>query len=172
MDKPLDVPKVGEPGPLGLGTSDLIGDTLALAGWTNVIEVALDVTLDYSIDGSDGVEERLAMALSGVLGRTAQAELEPKLGPDGWAALLDEARAELRAVHRRRQRPLPGPHLAGHGDQPLTSTWSDLMDIRSELDPPFSQPGATATEWPAVREILESAATCWLTTCAPTGVPT
>jgi len=96
MDKPLDVPKVGEPGPLGLATSELVGDTLALAGWTNVIEVALDVTLDYSIDGSDGVEERLAMALSGVLGRTAQAELEPKLGPDGWAALLDEARAELR----------------------------------------------------------------------------
>jgi SAM-dependent methyltransferase len=96
MDTPLDVPKVGEPGPLGLATSEMIGDTLALAGWTNVIEVALDVTLDYSIDGSDGVEERLAMALSGVLGRTAQAELEPELGPDGWTALLDEARAELR----------------------------------------------------------------------------
>jgi SAM-dependent methyltransferase len=96
MATPLDEPKVGEPGPLGLATSEMIGDTLALAGWTNVIEVALDVTLDYSIDGSDGVEERLAMALSGVLGRTARAELEPRLGPDGWVALLDEARAELR----------------------------------------------------------------------------
>ena len=89
-------PRSASPGRWGSATSELIGDTLALAGWTNVIEVALDVTLDYSIDGSDGVEERLAMALSGVLGRTAQAELEPKLGPDGWAALLDEARADLR----------------------------------------------------------------------------
>ena len=35
------------------------------------------------------------MALSGMLGRSAQAELEPRLGPDAWAALLDEARAEL-----------------------------------------------------------------------------
>ena len=36
------------------------------------------------------------MALSGILGRIAQADLEPKLGADGWAALLDESRAELR----------------------------------------------------------------------------
>ena len=96
MDMPLDVPQVGAPGPLGLGTSELVGDTLALAGWTNIIEVALDVPLDYSVDGSDGVEERLAMALSGILGRMAQTELEPKLGPDGWAAVLDEARDEVR----------------------------------------------------------------------------
>jgi len=61
-----------------------------------VIVEALDVVLDYSLDGSDGVEERLAMALSGALGRSAQAELEPKLGPDGWAALLEEARIDLR----------------------------------------------------------------------------
>jgi general stress protein 26 len=45
------------------------------------------------------------------------------------------------------------------------------MDIRSELDPPFSQPGATATGWPAVREILESAPTCWLTTVRSDGRP-
>jgi SAM-dependent methyltransferase len=96
MDIPLEIPQVGAPGPLGFGTSELIGDTLAEAGWTNMIVVGLDVTLDYSVDGSDGVEERLAMALSGVLGRTAQAALEPKLGPDGWAALLDEARDEVR----------------------------------------------------------------------------
>ena len=96
MDIPLGAPPVGSPGPLGLGTSELIGDTLALAGWTNVIEVALDVPIDYSVDGSDGVEERLAMALSGILGRIAQADLEPKLGADGWEALLDESRAELR----------------------------------------------------------------------------
>ena len=96
MATPFGPPTVDVPGALGLGTSVMVGDVLTEAGWTNVILEALDVNLDYSTDGSDGVEERLAMALSGVLGRTAQAELEPQLGPDGWQALLDEARAELR----------------------------------------------------------------------------
>ena len=95
MELPFAPPTVGVPGPLGLGTSVVIGDVLTEAGWFDVIVEALDVTLDYSFDGSDGVEERLAMALSGMLGRSAQAELEPRLGPDAWAALLDEARAEL-----------------------------------------------------------------------------
>ena len=45
------------------------------------------------------------------------------------------------------------------------------MEIRSELDPPFSQSGATATDWPAVQDILESAATCWLTTVRVDGRP-
>ena len=45
------------------------------------------------------------------------------------------------------------------------------MEIRSELDPPFSQSGATATDWPAVQDILESAATCWLTTVRADGRP-
>jgi len=97
MTIPFGPPPVDVPGALGLGTSVMVGDVLTEAGWTNVIIEALDVTLDYSTDGSDGVEERLAMALSGLLGRTAQAELEPRLGADGWAALLDESRAELRS---------------------------------------------------------------------------
>jgi SAM-dependent methyltransferase len=96
MATPIGPPPVDMPGPLGLATSVMIGDVLSEAGWTDVIVEALDVTLDFSIDGSDGVDERMAMALSGQLGRSAQAELEPQLGPDGWAALLDEARAELR----------------------------------------------------------------------------
>ena len=93
---PLEAGPVGAPGPLGLGTSVVVGDVLTEAGWSNVIVEALDPVLDYSLDGSDGVEERLAMALSGSLGRAARAELEPELGPDGWAALLDEVRDELR----------------------------------------------------------------------------
>lgn len=98
MDTPHVEPQVGEPGPLGFGTSELIDEALTGAGWSNVVVEALDVPLDYSMDGSDGVEERLAMALSGVVGRSAQAELEPRLGPVGWAALLDESRAELRSL--------------------------------------------------------------------------
>ena len=32
-----------------------------------------------------------------MIGRATRAELEPRLGPDGWQAALEEARAELRA---------------------------------------------------------------------------
>jgi SAM-dependent methyltransferase len=90
-------PAPGSPGPLGLADPDRIHEVLALAGWAGVAVEPVDGLCDYAIDGSDGVEERLASALSGSLGRTARAELEPRLGPDGWAAVLDEARAELRA---------------------------------------------------------------------------
>jgi SAM-dependent methyltransferase len=98
MGRPLEPPQVGAPGPLGLGTEDLVEGVLGGAGWTEVSIDALDLTLDYSIDGSDGVEERLAMALSGSLGRAARAEVEPTIGPERWNAVLDEARAELRTL--------------------------------------------------------------------------
>lgn len=45
------------------------------------------------------------------------------------------------------------------------------MDVRSELDSPFSQPGSSATEWSAVQRILESAQTSWLTTVRADGRP-
>jgi SAM-dependent methyltransferase len=100
MNAPHELPAVGAPGPLGLGTRELIEEVLTGGGWTDVTVSPLDPLLDYSIAGSDGVEERLAIALSGVLGRTAQAQLEPSLGADGWAALLDDARADLRTYVR------------------------------------------------------------------------
>jgi SAM-dependent methyltransferase len=87
----------GAPGPLGLADADRIREVLTAAGWSGVTIEPVDGLCDYAIDGSDGVEERLAAALSGSVGRAAQAELEPRLGPDGWQAALDEARAELRA---------------------------------------------------------------------------
>ncbi len=96
MSIPLDPPPSDGPGPLGLGTSVVIGDVLTEAGWSHVIVEGLDPVLDYSTDGSDGVDERLAMALSGSLGRMAREQLEEGLGAQGWEALLDEARDELR----------------------------------------------------------------------------
>ena len=45
------------------------------------------------------------------------------------------------------------------------------MDVRSELDPPFSQPGSTATDWSTVQRILEAAETSWLTTVRADGRP-
>ncbi|HZY09136.1 MAG TPA: hypothetical protein VFE69_15370, partial [Ilumatobacteraceae bacterium] len=73
-----------------------IRDVLATAGWSEVAIEPLDGLCDYSIDGSDGVEERLATVLSGSVGRAVRAELEPRLGPDGWRAALDDARDEIR----------------------------------------------------------------------------
>jgi SAM-dependent methyltransferase len=86
----------GAPGPTALADLDRLVALLTNAGWTSVTVNALDFECDYGIDGSDGVEERLATILAGSTGRLAQEQLEPNLGPDGWPALLDDVRAELR----------------------------------------------------------------------------
>lgn len=96
MPDPPRVPEVGEPGPLGLADGDRLRTVLADSGWNDLAIEPRDLVLDYSMDGSDGVEERLAVALSGTLGRAARAALEPTLPPEEWNALLDEARADLR----------------------------------------------------------------------------
>jgi SAM-dependent methyltransferase len=90
-------PAAGAPGPMGLADADRTREVLTGAGWSDVTIEAVDGLCDYAIEGSDGVEERLAAALSGMVGRAAQAELEPRLGADGWRAALDDARAELRS---------------------------------------------------------------------------
>jgi len=82
---------------MGLANADRIREVLTVAGWSDVTIEPTDGLCDYSIDGSDGVEERLAVALSTTVGRAARAEIEPRLGPDGWQAVLDEARVDLRA---------------------------------------------------------------------------
>jgi SAM-dependent methyltransferase len=90
-------PMPGAPGPMGLANADRIRDVLAVAGWSDVTIEPSDGLCDYAIDGSDGVEERLTVALSGTVGRAVRAALEPQLDADEWEAVLDEARAELRA---------------------------------------------------------------------------
>jgi len=94
---PPGPPMPGEPGPMGLANAERLREVLTLAGWSNVAIEPNDQLCDYAIDGSDGVEERLTIALSGMVGRAARAALEPDLGADGWQAVLEEARAELRA---------------------------------------------------------------------------
>lgn len=95
--RPLTTPVPGTPGAMGLADHRFVGELLRAAGWSDVTIEPVDGLCDYSIDGSDGVEERLAVALGSVNGRALRAELESRLGPDGWRAALDEARAELRA---------------------------------------------------------------------------
>jgi hypothetical protein len=89
-------PMPGAPGPMGLANADRIRQVLTVAGWSDVTIEPIDGVCDYSIDGSDGVEECLTIALSATFGRAVRAKLEPRLDPDGWQAVLDEARADLR----------------------------------------------------------------------------
>jgi SAM-dependent methyltransferase len=96
LDDPPAEPAPGAPGAMGFASASRVRDVLGGAGWADVVVQPLDGLCDYGIDGGDGVEERLAMALSGTVGRATRAALEPALGPDGWRAALDDARAELR----------------------------------------------------------------------------
>lgn len=85
------------PGPLAFGDPERVRRILHEAGWSGVDLVAVDTVADFGLDGTDGVEERLEVILSGSLGRLARAELEPRLGEQGWAELVDEVRDELRS---------------------------------------------------------------------------
>ncbi|MEE3853138.1 class I SAM-dependent methyltransferase [Gordonia sp. LSe1-13] len=84
------------PGPLAFADADRVREILTDAGWDDIGIEPVDGMCDYGIDGSDGVEERLAMVLSTTTGQRARAALEPSLGLDGWAALVDDVRAEIR----------------------------------------------------------------------------
>nr|WP_235498043.1 class I SAM-dependent methyltransferase [Frankia sp. R43] len=89
-------PAPGEPGPTAFADADRLAGVLGAAGWSGIVINALDFECDYGADGTDGVEERLATILSTSTGRSARQQLQPALGPQGWSALLDEVRAELR----------------------------------------------------------------------------
>lgn len=85
-----------EPGPLAFGNAERVRTILADAGWADIELAAFDGVCDFSIDGSDGVEERLTMILSNRTGQQARTELPARLGEDGWAAVVDKLRDELR----------------------------------------------------------------------------
>ena len=87
----------GVPGPMSLADADRIREVLTGAGWSDVTIEPSDGRCEYAIDGSDGVEECLTIALSTTFGRAVRAALEPRLDPAEWRAVLDQARAELRA---------------------------------------------------------------------------
>lgn len=96
LDPPPEAPQPGAPGPTAFADYDRLTSLLADAGWASVGIKPLDVMFDYGIDGSDGVEERLATILGTATGRLAREQLEPAVGADGWARVVDEVRAELR----------------------------------------------------------------------------
>lgn len=84
------------PGPTAFADADRLASLLSDAGWESIGIAPFDFECDYGIGGGDGVEERLASILGSGVGRLAKERLQPELGPEGWEALLDEVRAELR----------------------------------------------------------------------------
>ena len=94
-DPPAPAPP-GQPGAMGLADAEMVRQVLSASGWADVRVDVADGLCDFGLDGSDGVEERLAAVLSGTVGRVVQAELRGRLGEDGWQDALEGARAELR----------------------------------------------------------------------------
>ena len=94
---------------MGLANPDRVREVLTVAGWSDVTIEPSDGSCDYAIDGSDGVEEVLAIALSSTFGSAVRAALEPGLDPGGWQAVVDEAqRTCAPSWSTGRSRPLTG----------------------------------------------------------------
>ncbi|QCW49600.1 methyltransferase domain-containing protein [Nocardioides dongxiaopingii] len=89
---------VDAPGPTTFADPTRLRTVLSAAGWAPTV-APLDFVCDYAgadpTGHGDGVEERLAVVLATSTGARARAVLEPELGPDGWAALVEEVRADL-----------------------------------------------------------------------------
>jgi len=84
------------PGPLAFGNPERVRAILSEAGSSEIAVDAFDGVCNFGIGGSDGVEERLALILANRTGQQARAELEARLGADGWAGVVEELREELR----------------------------------------------------------------------------
>ncbi|HEU4360053.1 MAG TPA: class I SAM-dependent methyltransferase [Mycobacterium sp.] len=96
LESPPAAPDPAAPGPLSFGNAERVRAILTGAGWDDVVLQAFDGVCDFSIDGSDGVEERLTLVLANRTGQQARIELPARLGADGWAGVVDELRDELR----------------------------------------------------------------------------
>ena len=96
LPEPPAPPGPGQPGPLAFADSAHLRGVLDAADWVDIDIAPVDVDLRFGRDGSDGVEERLAVILSSSTGVLAAEQLRPMLSEAAWDALLDEVRAELR----------------------------------------------------------------------------
>ncbi len=97
LDPKPEPPAPDAPGPAAFADPVRVKSILEMSGWSEVNVTGVDVVCDYGLTGSDGVEERLTMILNTMGGRIAREQLEPQLGPEGWLALLNDVRAELRS---------------------------------------------------------------------------
>lgn len=107
LEEPPFAAEPDAPGPMSLADPDRVRSVLGAAGWSGVATTPLDTVLDYGYDGSDGVENRLTLVLATTTGLRAERVLRPRLGDDGWAALLDDVRARIREARTADRLTLP-----------------------------------------------------------------
>jgi SAM-dependent methyltransferase len=98
LPSPPPAAAAGVPGPMSFADPDVLRAVLDEAGWSGIAIEPFDANCDYGTDGSDGVERRVRMVLSGQSGRLADEQLRPVLGEQGWNDLLDEVRTEVRTA--------------------------------------------------------------------------
>ena len=104
-----------EPGPAGPGgvrRRRLPGQVLDAAGWIDIDIAPVDVDLRFGIDGSDGVEERLAVILSGSTGSSPCRQLRPMLGDQTGRPCSTRSAPRLRTSMVDGAVQFPGSHLA------------------------------------------------------------
>lgn len=141
ISPPLEMPAPGDPGPTAFADPSRLATVLAQAGWAEISVTPLDFVCDHGYDGSDGVESRLAVVLGTSTGRAARARLEPMLGTHGWAALLEDVRAELRR------------HLVDGALRYPGACW--LVTAHNPDHSPEQSTAAGTGSWPARKEALD-----------------
>lgn len=83
------------PGPLAFADPERVTALLTTAGWSGIGIDPADLVGDYGFDGSDGVANRLTMALGTSAGAAATKQLRAVLSTDEWEAVLDDVRADI-----------------------------------------------------------------------------
>lgn len=108
----------GVPGPTMFADPTYTTSVLSDAGWTAIEIVPFDAMCSFGLDGSDGVEERMALIRSNPTGRTAFEQLPSLLGEAEWQALLGEVGAEVEATKVNGVVALPGATWIVRADKP------------------------------------------------------
>lgn len=96
LDEQPAPPAPFAPGPTAFADPGHTRTVLEETGWRDVVLAPVDVTLDFTYDGTDGVENRVATLLATSTGRRVREQLEPQLGAEGWTAVVEELRAHVR----------------------------------------------------------------------------
>lgn len=95
LTDPPAAPQPRTPGPTAFAEADYVTGVLTAAGWSDAAAEPVELTAAYGFDGSDGVDNRLAMSLGTSVGAAAATQLQTTLSERDWAALLDDVRAEI-----------------------------------------------------------------------------
>jgi SAM-dependent methyltransferase len=96
LPDPPAPPPPGSPGPMAFADRDHVATILADAGWDKVSVDPFDTVFDHSVDGSDGVDERLTLILATTTGRLAREQLLNTVTTEKWSDLVERTREHIR----------------------------------------------------------------------------